>query len=82
MADLISPGIQVKELDLTTTAVGTSSSAGAIALVSEKGPIEEIVTVDNEAGLVSAFGKPNASNFEWFFTAGARSEERRVGKEF
>ena len=71
MADLISPGIQVKELDLTTTAVGTSSSAGAIALVSEKGPIEEIVTVDNEAGLVSAFGKPNASNFEWFFTAGA-----------
>ena len=71
MADLISPGIQVKELDLTTTAVGTSSSAGAIAIVSEKGPIEEIVTVSNEDGLVSNFGKPNASNFEWFFTAGA-----------
>ena len=71
MADLVSPGIQIKELDLTTTAIGASSSAGAIGIVSEKGPIDEIVTLVNEDTLVSTFGKPNASNFEWFFTAAA-----------
>ena len=71
MADLISPGIQIKELDITTTVVGASNSAGAIGIVSEKGPIDEIVTVASEDELVSVFGKPNASNFEWFFTAAA-----------
>jgi hypothetical protein len=42
---------------------------GGIAIVSEKGPVEEIVTIGNEGELVSQFGKPNASTFEWFFTA-------------
>ena len=71
MADLVSPGIQIKELDLTTTVVGASNSAGAIGIVSEKGPHDEIVTVTTEDELVSVFGKPNASSFEWFFTAAA-----------
>ena len=69
MAQLVSPGILVKERDLTNMVVGDSNSIGAIAIVSEKGPVEEVVTVSNEAELVEHFGKPNGSNFEWFFTA-------------
>ena len=66
---LVSPGIQVKERDLTNMVIGDSDSIGAIAIVAEKGPVEEIVTVSNETELVEHFGKPNGSNFEWFFTA-------------
>ena len=71
MATLVSPGILVKERDLTNMVIGDSSSDGGIAILAEKGPVEEIVTVGNETELVAAFGKPNASTFEWFFTAAA-----------
>ena len=66
---LVSPGIQVKEKDLTNMVIGDSDSIGAVAIVAEKGPVEEIVTISNETELVANFGKPNGSNFEWFFTA-------------
>ncbi len=69
MATLVSPGILVQEKDLTGIVTGDASTMGGIAIVSEKGPVEEIVTVGNENELVSQFGKPNASTFEWFFTA-------------
>jgi len=69
MASLVSPGIQVKERDLTNMVIGDSDSIGAIAIVAEKGPVEEVVTISNETELVEHFGKPNGSNFEWFFTA-------------
>ena len=68
MADLISPGIQVKELDLTHTTAGTSSSIGAVAINAEKGPSGEVVTVSSETENVDLFGKPNASNNESRFT--------------
>ena len=71
MATLVSPGILVQEKDLTGIVTGDASTMGGIAICSEKGPVEEIVTVGNEAELVSQFGKPNASTFEWFFTAAA-----------
>ena len=51
MADLISPGIQVKEKDLTNTVVGTSSSIGGIGLNAAKGPSQEVVTISNETDL-------------------------------
>ena len=51
--------------------IGDSSSDGGIAITSVKGPVEEVVTISNEAELVAVFGKPNASTFEWFFTAAA-----------
>ena len=66
---LVSPGIQVKEKDLTNMVIGDSDSIGAIAIAAEKGPVEQIITVSNETELVEYFGKPNASTFEWFFTA-------------
>ena len=66
---LVSPGIQVKEKDLTNMVIGDSDSIGAVAIVSEKGPVEQIITVSNETELVEYFGKPNNYTFEWFFTA-------------
>ena len=69
MAQLVSPGILVQEKDFTNMVIGDSDSIGAIAIVAEKGPVEEVVTISNETELVEQFGKPNGSNFEWFFTA-------------
>ena len=69
MATLVSPGVQVKEKDLTNILVGESTSIGGVAIVAEKGPVGEIVTISNETELVETFGKPNGSTFEWFFSA-------------
>ena len=69
MATLVSPGILVQEKDLTGIVTGDASTTGGIGIISEKGPVEEVVTVGNESELVEVFGKPNASTFEWFFTA-------------
>ena len=34
-----------------------------------KGPISEVVTLFSEEELVDIFGKPNGTNFEYWFTA-------------
>ena len=69
MADLISPGVQVKEKDLTTSVASGATSVGAFAGIFEKGPISEVIIVDSEASLVEIFGKPNGTNFAYWFTA-------------
>ena len=69
MAFQVSPGVNVTEKDLTNIIPAVSTSAGGIVLTAEKGPIDEITTVSSEQELVDVFGKPNADNFEEFFTA-------------
>ena len=69
MADLISPGVQVKEKDLTTSVASGATSIGAFAGIFEKGPISQVVIVDSEERLVEIFGKPNGTNFRYWFTA-------------
>ena len=65
----VSPGVLVKEVDLTNVVPAVSTSIGAIAGAFEKGPVSEITAVSSEEELVRLFGKPNGSNFETFFTA-------------
>jgi len=65
----VSPGVLVKEVDLTNVVPAVSTSIGAIAGAFEKGPVSEITAVSSEEDLVRLFGKPNGSNFETFFTA-------------
>ena len=65
----VSPGVLVKEVDLTNVVPAVSTSIGAIAGAFEKGPVGEITAVSSEEELVRLFGKPNGSNFETFFTA-------------
>ena len=69
MADLISPGVQVKEKDLTTSVAAGATSVGAFAGIFEKGPISQVIIIDSEETLVSIFGKPNGTNFRYWFTA-------------
>ena len=65
----VSPGVLVKEVDLTNVVPAVSTSIGAIAGAFEKGPVGEITAVSSEEELVRLFGKPNGNNFETFFTA-------------
>ena len=69
MADLISPGIQVKEKDLTTTVRSEPTSIGGMVGVFQQGPIDEVVTVDSEQTLIQIFGKPNLTNYQYWFSA-------------
>ena len=69
MAFLVSPGVQVKEVDLTNVVPAVATSIGAIAGPFEKGPVGEVTAIGSEEELVKIFGKPNASNYETWFTA-------------
>ena len=68
MSFLVSPGVHVKEIDLTNVVPSVDTTIGALAGVFEKGPISKVVNITSEADLLKNFGKPNASNFEWWFT--------------
>ena len=71
MSFLKSPGVHVREIDLTTIVPSVPTTIGAIAGAFQKGPVNSIVTVGNEDDMVKVFGKPqnNSNQFETFFTA-------------
>ena len=69
MSFLSSPGVHVREIDLTNVVPSVATTIGAIAMPAQKGPVDEITTIGSEEDLVKTFGKPNSSNFEWWFTA-------------
>jgi len=69
MAFQVSPGVLVKEIDLTNVVPAVATSIGAIAGDFSQGPVEEIIPIGSEAELVQVFGKPNSTNFESWFTA-------------
>jgi len=69
MAFLVSPGVQVKEVDLTNVVPAVATSIGAIAGPFEKGPVGEVTAIGSEEELLKIFGKPNSSNYETWFTA-------------
>ena len=61
MGDLVSPGVQVKEKDLTASVRSEPTSIGATAITAAWGPMNEVVTVNDETQLVDIFGKPSLS---------------------
>ena len=69
MADLVSPGVQVKEKDLTASVRSEPTSIGATTIVADWGPMNEVITVGDETELVDIFGKPSGVNYEYWFTA-------------
>ena len=70
MATLRSPGVVVKEIDLTNgrAEIGINNIAGFAAPFT-KGELGSPVTVSSEAGLIEAFGEPVANNSEYFLSA-------------
>jgi len=69
MGFLVSPGVHVREIDLTNVVPAVSTSIGAIAGPFQKGPVSSVTAISSEEQLLQTFGKPNSSNFEWWFTA-------------
>ena len=69
MGDLISPGVQVKEKDLTASVRSEPTSIGATAITATWGPMNEVITINDETQLVDIFGKPDDGNYEYWFTA-------------
>jgi hypothetical protein len=69
MAFRVSPGVSIKEIDLTTVVPAVATTPGGFAGYFHSGPADEIVTVTNQTELVSIFGKPQNDNYVDFFTA-------------
>ena len=69
MGFLVSPGVEVNEVDMTNVIPAVSTSIGGYAGPFRWGPVDKIVTVSSEKDLVSVYGKPDAAFAESFFTA-------------
>jgi phage tail sheath protein FI len=67
MAFQVSPGVEVKEIDLTNVIPAVSTSIGGYAGRFRWGPIEEISLIGSENELANKFGKPNATYARSFF---------------
>jgi phage tail sheath protein FI len=65
----VSPGINISEIDLTTTTPAVDTTVGAFAGVFRWGPVGVRTLVTSENDLVAKFGKPTSINPETFFTA-------------
>lgn len=84
MAFQVSPGVNVSEIDYSTTIVPLSTSTGAIAGFFNWGPVSEVIQVTSENELHATFGKPartQSNTSDVFFTAAsflAYSSDLRV----
>ena len=62
MGFLVSPGVEVKEIDLSDIIPAQSTSIGGFAGYFRWGPIGELVTVSSEKDLARIFGAPSTEN--------------------
>jgi hypothetical protein len=69
VTSLSSPGVEVREIDLTGIVPSVSTTEGVIAGVFHWGPVDERVLIEQEKQLVARFEKPSNFNAETFFTA-------------
>ena len=69
MVELVSPGVLIKEKDLTLSVRNESTSIGATGIFATDGPAHQVITVQDENQLADIFGKPSGTNFEYWFTA-------------
>tara|TARA_B100000029_G_scaffold340758_1_gene333012 strand:- start:111 stop:2036 length:1926 start_codon:yes stop_codon:yes gene_type:complete len=69
MAFQVSPGVLVQEKDLTNVIPAVATTIGAVAGQFNQGPIDEVVSIASEKELVETFGKPDSTNFEYWFSA-------------
>ena len=57
----VSPGVEVKEVDLTNVIPAVSTSIGAFAGHFSWGPVGETMTVSSEKELAEAYGVPTGT---------------------
>ena len=65
----VSPGVDVREIDLTNVIPAVSTTVGGIAIKAQWGPVDDVILIDSENMLVDIFGKPNDDNFKGWFSA-------------
>jgi hypothetical protein len=70
MAGQVSPGIVLRERDLTTqTIVNVQANAAALVGSFAKGPVGVVTDISTERELLEIFGEPNTNNYEDWFVA-------------
>ena len=70
--NLASPGLVVREVDLTIGRVDTATTkAAGIVAPFQKGPVNEPTTIENEQDLIDTFGEPLDidKHYEYWLTA-------------
>ena len=65
----VSPGVEVKEIDLTNVIPAVSTSIGGYSGYFRWGPVNEIGLVSSEKELAGKFGTPDAAHTQSFLTA-------------
>ena len=72
----VSPGVQVREFDLTTVVPAVDTTVGAYAGVFRWGPVGQRVLIDSEQNLARRFGTPTSFNAEgWLARATSSAVE-------
>lgn len=66
---LASPGIEIKEIELTRSIDVSDQTIAFVPLPAVKGPLDKVTFINSRKELIDIFGKPNNSNFEYWFSA-------------
>ena len=74
MAFQVSPGVQVREIDVTNVVPAVSSSIGAFAGEFSWGPVDEVRTITSEKELVGVFGEPTTAGSDGYNTVLGKKE--------
>ena len=69
MAFQLSPGVLVRERDLTNVVPAVATTIGGLVGDFAWGPVHEITRIDSENNLVDRFGKPTSTVFYDFMTS-------------
>ena len=69
MAFQVSPGVEVKEVDLTNIVPAVSTTNAGFAGFFDWGPIDQTVVVTSVDDLREKFGGPTTTNKDYWFTA-------------
>lgn len=70
MASQVSPGVIIRERDLTNaTIVNSQALRGAIVAAFEKGPVDQVVAINSQKEFIDTFGIPNDSIAQDWFVA-------------
>ena len=71
MGFLVSPGVDVNEVDLTNVIPAVSTSIGGIVGHFKWGPVQEVLSVGSESELVANYGEPDSNTYKQWFQASA-----------
>ena len=62
----VSPGVEIKEIDLSNVVPAVSTSLGATAGAFNWGPVSEVTMISSEKELASTFGTPDDNTAPFF----------------